>query len=394
MAMVPHGNRVFGEAGISLISTIMITAILLACGFSVMGLSITEKKIAWNQKRAVQALYLAEAGVQRVLSQLRIDPDWNSGLENEPLGEGWIRQVEVKDWGDRVEILSTGEVDGIKRRLRVELIKTNLVSPYAVQTNNLTTLTGSSQLLSVTGDMVVYGDFITGSSFVLEGRLLVQGNTRIEGGSLSGSITGLGPVAISPGATVRAHVFSGEAITGGSLVEKGYLVLDRLPLSLPRAPEPPDFDWYQSRADLTLEEDRLAIENLPSGVYYVPENLNLFAAKAFQGRFIIISPNQVQIAANLVPQDPAVDSLIIIAREIEMAAGVEEIHGAFLASDTFQAKGLTEDKYIFGTIQSRQLVLSPKNIRISYRPCFVPGLAPGNQTVLYHISHWQEIAVL
>ena len=85
--MVPHGNRVFGEAGISLISTIMITAILLACGFSVMGLSITEKKIAWNQKRAVQALYLAEAGVQRVLSQLRIDPDWNSGLENEPLGE-------------------------------------------------------------------------------------------------------------------------------------------------------------------------------------------------------------------------------------------------------------------------------------------------------------------
>ena len=62
---------------------------------------------------------------------------------------------------------------------------------------------------------------------------------------MSGSITGFRTGGNQSRATVRAHVFSGEAITGGSLVEKGYLVLDRLPLSLPRAPEPPDFDWYR-----------------------------------------------------------------------------------------------------------------------------------------------------
>ena len=74
-----------------------------------------------------------------------------------------------------------------------------------------------------------------------------------------------------------------------------------------------------------------------------------------------------------------------------MAAGVEEIHGAFLVSDTLQARP-TEDKYIF-THPVPAAGLIAKNIRISYRPCFVPGLAPGHQTVLSYF-HWQEIAVL
>ena len=157
-----------------------------------------------------QALYLAEAGVQKVLAQLRVDPHWNSGLKNEPLGEGWIRQVEVKDKGDKVEILSTGEVEGVQRKLRVELIKTNLVSPHAVQATSLLDITGSNFPLSITGDMVIHGNLTTGPLFSLKGGLLVQGKTRIEGGNLSGTIAGSGPVEICEGAIVNSHVFSGD----------------------------------------------------------------------------------------------------------------------------------------------------------------------------------------
>ncbi|HHX51082.1 MAG TPA: hypothetical protein GX711_06555, partial [Clostridia bacterium] len=183
-------------------------------------------------------------------------------------------------------------------------------------------------------------------------------------------------------------------ITGGNLVENGYLVLDHLPVSLPGTPEEPDFDWYQSRADVILEQGLLSVDELVSGLYYTSEDLNITSSNTYQGRFIIASTGIIRIQSDLIPRDPGEDSLIIIAREIEMDPGAGEIHGSFVGSETFQAKGSWEAKNIFGTVQSRQVILSSKSTRITYRPWFVPGLAPGNRTTLYHISHWQEITPL
>lgn len=74
-----------GEHGIALVITLMAVLLISALAF---GLSITttgETSLAGNYRDASEARYAAEAGVERVMQELLLIPDWNTILRGQSL---------------------------------------------------------------------------------------------------------------------------------------------------------------------------------------------------------------------------------------------------------------------------------------------------------------------
>ena len=66
-----------GEAGSALVIAMLISVILALLGISFLMIAETESKLAQNEKRAAQTLYVAEAG-------LRVVKRWFDGTDNSP----------------------------------------------------------------------------------------------------------------------------------------------------------------------------------------------------------------------------------------------------------------------------------------------------------------------
>jgi Tfp pilus assembly protein PilX len=65
------------ERGTALIVTLMATMLLTALSMAVIMVTNTETAITANYRNASEALYAADAGVERVVQDLLLLPDWN-----------------------------------------------------------------------------------------------------------------------------------------------------------------------------------------------------------------------------------------------------------------------------------------------------------------------------
>ena len=72
--------------------------------------AVSEFHVAQNHRFGMQALYLAEAGIDQAISQLRDDYDWADGMTDQVLGEMGRFTVEVNTDGDLRVLTATGEV--------------------------------------------------------------------------------------------------------------------------------------------------------------------------------------------------------------------------------------------------------------------------------------------
>ena len=68
------------ERGVALITALMATLLLSALGFALIMMTSTETMIAGNFRDGQEALYAADAGVERVMDDLLTVPDWNNSL--------------------------------------------------------------------------------------------------------------------------------------------------------------------------------------------------------------------------------------------------------------------------------------------------------------------------
>lgn len=76
----PWSSRVRSDRGVALIISMMTVLLMTALGVALMMMTMTEGKISSNYRDGNEALYAADAAVERVMQDLLTVPDWNTIL--------------------------------------------------------------------------------------------------------------------------------------------------------------------------------------------------------------------------------------------------------------------------------------------------------------------------
>src|SRR5688572_25579643 len=76
----PQRRRLQDERGVALIVALMAMMLLMALGMSLVLTTTTETRISSNYREGSEALYAADAAVERVMQDLLTVPDWNTIL--------------------------------------------------------------------------------------------------------------------------------------------------------------------------------------------------------------------------------------------------------------------------------------------------------------------------
>lgn len=111
------------EKGLALILALFITVILTSAVALMLEAMWTDLRIAGNLHKELKAFYIAEAGIETALKELKADPTWSEGFDEVefPPGSDGKFSVTVSRSGSTVEITSIGEIDGAVKQLTIVL---------------------------------------------------------------------------------------------------------------------------------------------------------------------------------------------------------------------------------------------------------------------------------
>jgi hypothetical protein len=79
-ARASFGVRVCDESGVALVVAMMSVLLMTALGVALMMMTMTEGRIASNYREGTEALYAADAAIERVMQDLLTVPDWDTIL--------------------------------------------------------------------------------------------------------------------------------------------------------------------------------------------------------------------------------------------------------------------------------------------------------------------------
>ncbi len=114
-------TRIANEKGTALIIALMSMMLLTALGAAVIMVTNTETMIATNYRNGQEALYAADAAVERVVQDLLMVPRWNdilSGVEQSAFNDGTMTAVKTLPGGGRITLCcgassATGQLQAI-----------------------------------------------------------------------------------------------------------------------------------------------------------------------------------------------------------------------------------------------------------------------------------------
>jgi len=95
--------------------------IMVILGMGILYLGGLEQIGAGRRLNREKAFYLAEAGAYRAYAHLRSDIAWEPEAEPVPLGDGSFSVVLEEDEDDRLNVVSTGTVNGVNETVRLVL---------------------------------------------------------------------------------------------------------------------------------------------------------------------------------------------------------------------------------------------------------------------------------
>jgi len=72
--------RLHGERGVALVIALLSTLLMTALGMALMLTTMTETMITGNYRDGVEAMYAADAAIERTLQDLLTVPDWNTAI--------------------------------------------------------------------------------------------------------------------------------------------------------------------------------------------------------------------------------------------------------------------------------------------------------------------------
>jgi len=164
------------QKGTVLVFSILVLIMVSLWGAATLTLSTNEYRISNGSKKAIQAYYVAEAGLEEGITKIRNNDDFEEELiRNLDLGIYEVsKTVEIIEDNIRIiTITSVGEVDDYKKTLTAEL-EVSGGPPSAEDAE-----------ISYEGDFTLDTDSITGDIYVT-GFLTVGSNTDIDGDIYAG----------------------------------------------------------------------------------------------------------------------------------------------------------------------------------------------------------------
>jgi len=99
--------RLAGERGTALVIALMAVLLLTALGAAVIMVTNTETKISANYKNSQEALYAADAAVERVVQDLLMVPRWNdilTGVSQSAFVDGTMTEVKSLPGGGQIRL--------------------------------------------------------------------------------------------------------------------------------------------------------------------------------------------------------------------------------------------------------------------------------------------------
>ncbi|MFQ6044171.1 MAG: PilX N-terminal domain-containing pilus assembly protein [Candidatus Poribacteria bacterium] len=122
------------EQGSVLVLVLLILMVMSVLIIGALDLLTTDLKIIGNHLHDIQATYIADAGIEDAICELRQDVYWSVGFVNKefPSGSGNIYTVTVDNSSyPLVTITSTSNVSGFQRTIEAQLeIDDSLTPPY------------------------------------------------------------------------------------------------------------------------------------------------------------------------------------------------------------------------------------------------------------------------
>ena len=279
------------QSGMALVFSIMVLVLISIWGAATLNLSTNEYIINNNSKKAIQAYYLAEAGLEEAIANLQIDPENFVGFSGN-LETGSYSVSKNGTVPGNVTLSSVGTVDGsFKKTLTAQLAITALYS-------------GGSQSPTIT----LFGDNGNGQikncTFVVNGDVLLNDDISIHGTTttISNNLLYNGELGIGNNNTI---VIGGEEITNFPPPEYPENYLDNI--------SPPSGEPY-----LIGSKDIYSLPNLNGKAYYqlTKNNANLYnISNDNPDIFVIYSDNTIDINGNL-------ENVIIVADNINIHTSV------------------------------------------------------------------------
>ena len=251
---------------------IALSLIAMLTGVAIMSVdrANTDLEMSYNQLHEEQAFYIAEAGMERAVAQLKFDPNWRTGFLSQPLGEGFYTVAVIDSTinpalGDTVVLRATADVSGASANLeswlladeykpyrraafgdkRLKLDGSNLIDSYnsdsgsyAATMASIGADVGSNEFIIISNNPVIGGNVTSGTP----GTISISGSPTISGDT--SSLAPVEPLAIVTDDDYNWAMSNNSRFTGMS----------------------GDYSFSPGPLDLYIDDDDVA--TLQPGTYY------------------------------------------------------------------------------------------------------------------------------
>ncbi len=105
-----------GEGGYALVFALAVMLVILIVGMRYLAVVHSRQKVTNNEKDALQASLVADAGIEHAVRQLSLDMSWNGSYSDLPLGGGTYSASITDRSAGYVEVTAKGVYRGVTRR--------------------------------------------------------------------------------------------------------------------------------------------------------------------------------------------------------------------------------------------------------------------------------------
>lgn len=135
MKRIAQDARRITNKGIALVLALFVLLFLSLLIVVSLDMSTTDQQIATNQIRDMQAIYIADAGIEEAVYQLRQDDEYEGtgGAVEFPSGSGNTYNVTIEEGNI---ITSVGTVGIFTRTLEAEYLLSGSIAPFTVKIIN------------------------------------------------------------------------------------------------------------------------------------------------------------------------------------------------------------------------------------------------------------------
>lgn len=372
--------------GSALLLVVVVLTILLVLASGLMSLAGTESISGINQVNQMQAYYIAEAGVEKALVTLKLDPLWRAGFNGLDYSDGIIQGVTISTVASEstpntsvVIIQSVGISEGAKKTVEV---KARLSSdPYIKAGHYLRAGTTPLQELRSTSPVEVHGDVFFAGDCRLDWDILINGTIRagnnveiLAPARVTGDVCASGSI-FAEDETVDGLLYPGQSI---SVPPFPSLTADDLTFFRDVALALGDNHYFPGNHRFTQAE----LWNM-QGIYFVEGRATV--AGVYSGRASIVASGDISIADSLYAANRQQDVLGLISAGVVTTA--EDCHLAetvVFAREGFVTRGVMLEQY--GSVITPVLDLGGIIVFKDSHPLFMPPGMPVNVS----ISQWKE----